>query len=67
MLFKKAQPEQSAEKTMELLSVSTAMHAFFFISRWYGWHLQKQRAQLGYISGYGKQQHLLCVTCLDYI
>lgn len=32
MLFKNAQPEQSAEKTTELLSVSTAMHVFFFSS-----------------------------------
>lgn len=30
MLCKNAQPEQSAEKTTELLSVSTAMHLFLF-------------------------------------
>lgn len=30
MLFKNAQPEQSAEKTMELLGVSTAMHVVVF-------------------------------------
>lgn len=37
MLFKNAQPEQSAEKTTELLSVSTAMHVFFFFHQQIVW------------------------------